>query len=156
MSTSPQPGSDESPGGSGPARPVTVMLVDDNAILAEALPFVLRNDPRFAWSGWVSNGSDVLNLVTQTAPDVVLMDVDMPNVDTFELVRRLTASCPQTKIVMFSGHVRQEYIEAAFDAGAYGYLHKDDEFPSLLESLLRAHGGEIVMSPPIKHMIWRQ
>lgn len=147
---------DVSDPGSGAERPITVMLVDDNAILAEALPFVLRNDKRFGWSGWVSNGGDVLDAVTKTAPDLVLMDVDMPNVDTFELVRRLTDACPGTKIVMFSGHVRQEYIEAAFDAGAYGYLHKDDEFPALLQSLIKANAGEIVMSPPIRQVIWRQ
>lgn len=147
------------PGASGPggaARPVAVMLVDDNAILAEALPLVLRADRRFTWLGWVNSGADVVERVTQAGPDVVLMDVDMPNVDTFELVRRVGRCCPKTRIVMFSGHVRQDYIEAAFDAGAYGYLHKDDEFPSLLDSLLRAHAGEIVMSAPIKQLIWRQ
>lgn len=156
MTTPAQPASAGPPGQPAPARRVTVMLVDDNAILADALPLVIRDDPRFEWCGWVSNGADVLSVVSRSAPDLVLMDVDMPNVDTFELVRHLTAACPSTKIVMFSGHVRQEYIEAAFDAGAYGYLHKDDEFPALLQSLMRAHAGEIVMSAPIRQMIWRE
>jgi DNA-binding NarL/FixJ family response regulator len=161
MNMFPNPGSDgPTPPGHGPAPGlpprVKIMLVDDNAILAEALPFVLRNDHRFEWTGWVESGRDVLTAVTRVRPHVVLMDVDMPNVDTFELVREVTRCCPDTKVVMFSGHVRQEYIEAAFDAGAFGYLHKDDEFPALLESLLKAHAGEIVMSTPIRQMIWRQ
>lgn len=143
------------PQGPAPARPVKVMLVDDNAILADALPLVLRADPRFIWSGWVSGATDVVESVARAAPDIVLMDVDVPNVDTFALVRRLVEAFAATRIVMFSGHVRPEYIEAAFDAGAFGYLHKDDDFSDLLASLLKVYAGEIVMSPPVRQIMWR-
>lgn len=134
---------------------ITVLLVDDNAILAEAMPRLLEGDRRFAWAGWVSNGTDVLSQVSCTSPDVVLMDVDMPGVDTFGLVRQLVAGCARTKVVMFSGHIRDEYTDAAFDAGASGYLHKDDEFPALLECLERVHRGELVLSPLVQRALWR-
>jgi DNA-binding NarL/FixJ family response regulator len=135
---------------------ITVLLVDDNALLAESMPRVLAKDARFAWAGWVEDSAEVIERVRTVAPNLVLMDVDMPGVDTFDLVRELATKCPASKVVMFSGHVRGEYADAAVDAGAYGYLHKDDEFPALLNNLAKAHAGEMVMSPLIQRTLWRK
>ncbi|GMV26702.1 MAG: hypothetical protein AMXMBFR58_27330 [Phycisphaerae bacterium] len=146
----PRPACDAARSGKADTSRITVVLVDDNAMLADAMPYVIRRDPRFEWAGWVSNGASVLDFVRRAAPRIVLMDVDMPEVDTFGLVRQIVACCPESKVVMFSGHLREEYIEAAFDAGACGYLHKDDEFPSLLENLVKIQGGEMIFIPPIE------
>ena len=135
---------------------ITVLLVDDNALLAESMPRVLSKDPRFAWAGWVEDSADVIERVRNCCPNLVLMDVDMPGVDTFDLVRELANHCPKSKVVMFSGHVRGEYADAAVDAGAYGYLHKDDEFPALLDNLAKAHAGQMVMSPLVQRTLWRK
>jgi DNA-binding NarL/FixJ family response regulator len=136
-------------------EPISVLLVDDNAILAEALSRVLGRDPRFRWVGWLESAESVIEQVRTHAPSVVLMDVDMPGVETFGLVRAISAVCPKSKVVMFSGHIREEYADAAVDAGAFGYLHKDDEIGVLLDNLIRVHAGEVVLSPLVRRMLWR-
>ena len=135
---------------------ISVLLVDDNALLAEAIPRVLRKDSRFEWAGWVDESGAVIERIRTLRPSIVLMDVDMPGVDTFDLVRDVVAQCPGVKVVMFSGHVRGEYADAAIDAGAFGYLHKDDEIPALLDNLEKVHKGELVMSPLVQRTLWRK
>ena len=134
---------------------VSVLLVDDNDILAESMKRLLSRDDRFAWAGWIEDPSNLTEQVREAHPDVVLMDVDMPGVEPFELVRELAAATPQAKVVMFSGHVREDYAESAIDAGAYGYLHKDDDLGAILDNLQRAHKGEIVLSPLVHRTLWR-
>jgi DNA-binding NarL/FixJ family response regulator len=135
--------------------PISVLLVDDNAILAEAMSRVIGRDPRFKWVGWLEQTGELVEHVRATCPGVVLMDVDMPGVETFELVRTLATQCPQAKVVMFCGHIREEFADAAVDAGAFGYLHKDDEINVLLDNLTRVNAGEVVLSPLVRKMLWR-
>ena len=135
--------------------PIAVLLVDDNAILAEAMSRVIGRDQRFKWAGWIEHTTELVHQVRSTGAGVVLMDVDMPGVETFELVKVLATQCPQAKVVMFSGHIREEFADAAVDAGAFGYLHKDDEIDVLLENLIRVHAGEVVLSPLVRKMLWR-
>ena len=134
---------------------ISVLLVDDNAILAEAFPRVLARDARFRWAGWVSNTRGLLDRIIDACPDIILMDVDMPGIDTFDIVRQITARCQNARTVMFSGHLREEYTDAAFDAGAHGYLHKDDDLATLLDNIERAHRGELVLSPLVQRNLWR-
>ncbi len=138
-----------------PAQPIAVLLVDDNAILAEAMSRVIGRDRRFRWVGWLETADTIVDYVRQHCPGVILMDVDMPGVETFELVRTLATACPKAKVVMFSGHIREEFADAAVDAGAFGYLHKDDEIEVLLDNLVRVNDGEVVLSPLVRRMLWR-
>jgi DNA-binding NarL/FixJ family response regulator len=134
---------------------IKVMLVDDNAILAEAMSRVIGRDARFKWVGWLETAEEIVQKVNEKAPAVLLMDVDMPGVETFELVRLLADKCPQTKVVMFSGHIREEFADEALDCGAFGYLHKDDEINILLGNLEKVNAGEVVLSPLVKRIMWR-
>ncbi|MEX2217288.1 MAG: response regulator transcription factor [Phycisphaerales bacterium] len=136
--------------------PISVLLVDDNEMLAEAMPRLLARDARFEWAGWIEDPANLVETVRAKAPGVVLMDVDMPGVETFDLVKLLAAECPKSRVVMFSGHVREDYAEAAIDAGAFGYLHKDDEVGELLNNLERVSRGEVVLSPLVKRTLWRK
>jgi DNA-binding NarL/FixJ family response regulator len=135
--------------------PIKVLLVDDNAILAEAMSRVIGRDPRFKWGGWLESTETLVPHVKETCPAVVLMDVDMPGVETFELVKLLSEKCPEAKVVMFSGHIREDFADAALDCGAFGYLHKDDEIEVLLQNLQKVDAGEVVLSPLVRKVIWR-
>ena len=135
--------------------PIKVLLVDDNAILAEAMSRVIGRDPRFTWVGWIETTETLVDQVNDQCPHVLLMDVDMPGVETFELVKLLSEKCPQTKVVMFSGHIREDFADEALDCGAFGYLHKDDEIDVLLSNLEKVNAGEVVLSPLVKRVMWR-
>jgi DNA-binding NarL/FixJ family response regulator len=134
-------------------RPISVVLVDDNDMLAEALRRVLAKDPRFAWGGWAANREEVVRLLAGARIDLVLMDVDLPGTDTFALVRELASRQTPIRSVMFSGHVRREYVDAAVDAGAFGYLSKDDDLGSICANLVLAHGGQVVLSRIVRQIL---
>lgn len=127
-------------------KPVSVLIVDDNKMLADALVPAVARDPRFHAAGWVSDPQQVVDRVREAAPDIVLMDIDLPGADSFAIVRSVCASVPAARVVMFSGHLRDEYLDAAIDAGAHGYLLKDETLSELFTHLLRVHEGQVVFS----------
>jgi DNA-binding NarL/FixJ family response regulator len=134
-------------------QPLKVLLVDDNEMLVEAMQRILGKDRRFVWAGWAATREELLERIRTDPPQIVLMDVDMPGVDSFALVRELSQQFPAVKIVMFSGHVRREYADAAVDAGAYGYLSKDDELSSICESLELVSRGQTVLSKVVQRVL---
>lgn len=124
-----------------------VMVVDDNDLLGEAIERWLSRSPRIRWLGWTDNAAALPGLLVEKRPDVVLLDVDMPGVDTFALLSRVIAEFPTIRVVMLSGHVRREYIERALDEGASGYIIKDERVPDIISLVERAAAGECVLSP---------
>lgn len=133
---------------------IRILFVDDNAMLAEALGRAFTRDPRFEWAGWLCSAENLSRTIVESKPTVVLMDVDIPGVDTFGVVRLLTRDHPECKVVMFSGHIRQEFTDAAIDMGAHGYLHKGDEIADLRENLVRVAEGALVLSPMVRDTLW--
>src|SRR5262245_53001407 len=90
-----------------------VLVVDDNDLLGEAVERWLSKSQRVRWLGWTSDAPLLPGLIAERRPDVVLLDVDIPGVDTFALVRRVSTEFPSVRIVMLTGHVRREYIDRA-------------------------------------------
>ena len=92
------------------------------------------------------------NLVAEAKlrqPDVVLMDVSMPGLDPFAAAADLRRRCPEVKTVFLSAHIRDHYLDAAFRAGAWGYLYKGDDIEDIVQALLRVTHGEYVFSPRV-------
>lgn len=123
-----------------------IMCVDDNPLVADALRRRLTIEPSLRWAGLVSDARAVESQIEALAPDIVLMDVDMPDVDTFSIVQRLSDRVPAVRVVMFSGHVEVGYIDRALDCGAWGYLSKNEDVSSLIECIHRVMSGDVVLS----------
>lgn len=123
-----------------------ILCVDDNEMMISAMERRVQHEPGLAWVGAVSDGAVALEAVRSARPDVVLMDIDMPGVDTFALVERLAEELPAVRVVMFSGHVRPGFIDRALDCGAWGYLSKSDDTANLIEGIRRVGKGEIALS----------
>ena len=129
-------------------RPISVMVIDDNDLVGEAIArWANRQSDSVRWLGWTGDGATAPALVAERRPDVVLLDVDIPGVDTFGLIGRLKARHPDMQVVMLSGHVREEFIDRAADAGAMGYIVKDEAPREILALARRAAAGECVLSP---------
>jgi len=119
-------------------RPIRLMCVDDNQMLAEAMERRLNADDRFTWTGWVENTDELLPRVEAAHPDIILMDIDMPGADVFELVAKLGESFPESRVLMFSAYVRQDYIDRAVQNGAWGYISKNEGMNGILGAIERA------------------
>ena len=130
--------------------PLKVLCVDDNEMVATALSRRIREEPGIAWAGVVMEGAAAYEQVRMILPDIVLMDIDMPGVDSFSIVEHIAADLPGVRVVMFSGHLNPAYIERAMDAGAWGYLSKNEDVARLIEAIRSVGRGEFALSEDVK------
>ena len=124
-----------------------VVLVDDHQILRVSLGRLLDAEPDIEVVGTAGDGSDAIQVVRQTQPDVVLMDLSMPGMDGVEATRRLTESDDPPKVVVLTSFSDRERILDALDAGAIGYLLKDAEPDDLLRGVRAAARGDWPLDP---------
>jgi DNA-binding NarL/FixJ family response regulator len=129
-----------------PSAPIGVMSVEDNELVADVLARRLANDERFRWLGCVSDIDSLLSAAAADPPDVVCMDVDMPGQDAFTMIRTLAGQCPNTRVLILSGHTQPMLIEEAMEAGAWGYLSKADQPAHIVEGICRVARGELAFS----------
>jgi len=129
------------------STPVRVLVVDDNLLAAQAFErwFGTRSD--FIFAGWAADAQSAVARAGDKAPDVVLLDLEMPGVDTLGLIPQLLVACPTVRIVMLSGYCRASDISRSLDAGAFGYITKDEPTSVIADLISRAAAGECVLSP---------
>lgn len=131
---------------------VSVLCVDDNAEVAEAIRIKLSRLQGFAWTGWLPKADQLVEYAKQIRPQLILLDVDMPGLDPFAALAELSKHCPESRVLVFSGHVRGDLIERALDTGAWGYVSKNDGEDELLEALNRVAGGDFALSPEVRRV----
>jgi DNA-binding NarL/FixJ family response regulator len=137
--------------------PIGVMVIDDNDLVGESIArWAHRQSETVRWLGWTDDPAAAVALVSERRPDVVLLDIDMPGVDTFALVGRLRAQHPEVRVVMLTGHVREDFIDRAADAGAMGYIVKDELPKDILALASRAAAGEFVLSTTARNIVRRR
>ena len=136
----------------GSVARMSVLCVDDNAAVAEALEVKVGRTEGFEWKGALPRADDLVAVCLRERPMLVLLDVDMPGRDPFEALAELVEKCPETRVVMFSGHVRRDLVTRAVDAGAWGYVSKNDGEEELVAALRRVAAGELALSPEAKRM----
>ena len=129
------------PGGAarrGPAEddPVRVLIVDDQAPFRSVAAALVRRVGGWAVSGEAETGEDAVRLAGELAPDVVLMDINLPGITGIEATRRILAAAPATAVVLVSTYALDDLPEEARRCGAIGYVRKDDLTPRLLRDLL--------------------
>lgn len=131
---------------------VRLLCVDDNTMVAEALVRRLRYEPMVSWIDFVTESSLILDQVMSVSPDVVLMDIDIPSVDTFSIVAALASRMPNVRVIMLSGHVIPTFIDRALDAGAWGYVSKNEDISQLIDAIKRVTQDEIALSPEVRRV----
>jgi DNA-binding NarL/FixJ family response regulator len=107
------------------ARAISVLLVDDHALLRKCLQRMLEDDPELAVIGEASNGAEAVELARELAPQVVVMDLEMPIMDGIQAARHILRLAPATAILMLSMSAKETCVRNAFEAGAQGYLLKN-------------------------------
>ncbi|MEJ2448215.1 MAG: response regulator transcription factor [Anaerolineales bacterium] len=131
------------------STPITVLLVDDHEVVRSGVSAFLASQPDFEVVGEAKSGTEAVNLVQKTVPDVVLMDLVMAKMDGVEATRQVKAVSPRTKIVVLTSYHQDEYIFPALQAGAISYILKDVKMDELADALRRASQGEATLHPRV-------
>lgn len=126
---------------------IRVLLVEDHGLVRAGLERLLARIEDVEVVGGAADGAEAIRLAAETTPDVVLMDLSMPNVDGIEATREIVAATPDAQVVVLTSVTDRERILAALDAGAVGYLLKDSEPESLVEGIRSAARGESPLAP---------
>lgn len=127
--------------------PIGIICIDDNAEVCAAIRSYVRDRAEYRWLGELDRGDGALELVRSTNPSVVVLDVDMPGRPAALVMEDLASSGTGVRVIVFSGYCRREMIERALDAGAWGYVSKNDGEAALFDAITRAMAGEVVLSP---------
>jgi len=123
-----------------------VLVVDDHALFAEALMLTLAIDERIEVVGCASSGAEAIALTAALRPDVVLMDVHMPNVDGIEATRRIRRLSPCPEVMMLTAETSAETKRYALAAGASQYVTKDTPARLLIEAVVGLHSPVATVS----------
>ena len=130
-------------------KPIRVLLADDNAVIRDGLCFLMQTQRDIAVVGEAANGREAVELSLKIRPDVILMDISMPQMNGFEATRLILKDVPSTKVIFLSayGDGDSAYVESAAEAGASGYLVKQASTLALCEAVREVNKGNTYCSP---------
>ena len=121
--------------------PIRLVIVDDQAMVRGALTALLELEEDLTVVGVAGDGADAVRVVAETAPDVCLMDIQMPGMDGIAATRSVRAANAGTRVLIVTTFARPGYLRAALDAGASGFVVKDAPAEQLADAVRRVHSG---------------
>ena len=128
---------------------ITVFLADDHAVVRDGLRVLLEAQSDISVIGDAANGRAAVHLVAQLCPDVVIMDIAMPDLNGIEAARKISEVCPSTQVIILSMHSTTEHIFRALQAGARGYLLKESAGIEVVNAVRAVHAGHRYLSQKI-------
>jgi DNA-binding NarL/FixJ family response regulator len=128
--------------------PIRVLIVDDHVILRQGICLMLNEEDDFEVVGDAGNGKAALTLALELQPDIVLLDIFLGTSNGLDIAKQLLRSCPETRIVLFSGFDDENLLLDAIRIGVHGYLQKKLSIDELQSALRAVHHGERVLGDP--------
>src|SRR5208282_6822771 len=132
---------------------IRILLADDHAVVRQGFRMILSAHPDLEIVGEAGNGREAVDLAAELRPDVVVMDVAMPELNGIEAARRLTAANPHARVLALSMHKDSVYVREILRAGARGYLLKDAIASDLLAAVRAVARGEGYLSPGVSDAV---
>ena len=132
---------------------VRVLIADDQTLFRVGLARLLEEDPRVEIVGQAGDGAEAVKLAGSVMPDVILMDLKMPNVDGIEATKQILAKHPSVKVLLLTTFEADNHVIQALKAGASGYILKDSRPDSIVSSLLAVMAGERVMASAVANRV---
>jgi len=130
-----------------------VLVADDHAIIRQGLCSLLEKEGDIEVVGAVEDGRKAVELVGQLLPDIVVMDISMPNLNGIDAARRIVSENPSVKVVALSMHSSRRFVTEMLSAGASGYILKECLFDELMDAVRTVSGGGIYLSPKITGVV---
>jgi DNA-binding NarL/FixJ family response regulator len=131
------------------ALPISELLADDHQILREGLRALLEGEPDLAVVAEAGTGQETIALAAHYRPDVVVIDLGLPDMSGFEAIRRMRQQEPGLRIVVLSMHTQREFVLQAVELGCEGYVPKSTAHLSLLQAIRTVHAGERFLHPKV-------
>ena len=131
------------------ANQITVLLVDDHAMVREGVRAFFVTQPDIAVVAEAGSGEEAVKLAAQFVPDVILMDLIMPNMDGVEATRKVKQVSPRSQIIVLTSYHEDEHVFPALKAGALSYVLKDLSAGELADAVRKAAAGEAVLHPRV-------
>ena len=135
---------------------IQLLLVDDQRLMRDGLRTLLELEPDFEVVGEAENGAEALETYPQLSPDVVLMDLIMPEMDGVEATRQVKNVSPRSQIVVLTSYHEDEHIFPALEAGATSYILKDVDMDELAEAIQRAAQGDVTLHPRVASRVLQE
>jgi len=127
-------------------KTIRVVVVDDHTLFAECTVSMLSSEPYITVVGMANSGSDCLTIVKKESPDVVLLDINLPDFCGTDLIEKIKELASNVRIIMLTGQSPEEYVYASLDKGAHGFLLKDCSKTEMTAAILQASSGKYYFS----------
>ncbi len=132
---------------------IRVLIADDHGIVAEGLKHLVEAQPDMQVIAIVEDGREAVRLAREAAPDVVLMDLSMPELNGADATRAIVEHDPRCRVIVLSMYSEREYVRRALKAGAAGYVVKRSAAKELVDAIRAAHAGERYLSPRVADVL---
>ena len=132
---------------------IRILLADDHNVMRDGLRLLLERQPGLEVIGEAGDGRDIVQLALEQNPDVVVMDIAMPNMNGIEATRRIIAKNPNTGVVILSMHHDESYVIRSLKAGARAYLLKDSVKADLIDAIRAVSEGRSFFSPRVSRIL---
>jgi DNA-binding NarL/FixJ family response regulator len=130
-------------------NPIRIAIIDDHSLFREGVKRILEMEPEFEVVGVGSDGEEACSLVAAQNPDIILMDINMPNMNGVAATERIKELSPQTKIIILSIHDDENYVHQSLYSGASGYLLKEMDSDALIEAIHVVANGAAYIHPRV-------
>jgi DNA-binding NarL/FixJ family response regulator len=134
-------------------KPIRIILVDDHPVVREGLRSILSSFEEVEIIGQACSGREAIQLARELRPDVVVMDISMPEMNGIEATAALRRELPEVKVLALSMHENFAYIKQALAAGARGYILKDSSPKDLVDAICDVHSGTLPISPQAANIL---
>lgn len=136
--------------------PIRVLVVDDHLIIRKGIRALLNESEDIQFVGEASNGLEAIQQVDSLNPDIILMDLIMPEMDGIQAIRHISTKHPEVRILVLTTYSGDDQVFPAIKAGAHGYLLKDSGSGQLLQAIRRVHQGEPSLHPDIARKMMQE
>ncbi|MET3507672.1 two-component system response regulator DegU [Halalkalibacter oceani] len=137
-------------------KKISIVLIDDHQLFREGVKRILAMEDEFEVVADGEDGSDALQLVKEYRPDVILMDINMPQMNGIEATRELTKAFPNVKVLVLSIHDDESYVTHVLKTGASGYLLKEMDAAALVEAVKVVASGGAYIHPKVTHNLIKE
>jgi len=132
---------------------IRILLADDHAVVRDGVRALLEKQPDMTVVGEAADGRETVHMAEEQSPDVVVMDIAMPNMNGIEATRRIVSSNPHTAVVILSMHQDESYVLRSLKAGAKGYLLKDSLRSDVIEAVRTVSQGRSFLTKKVSRML---